>query len=111
MSTTNDQEIGTRIMLLRNDRGFTREYLSEKVGITSKFLYEIEVKGKGFSTHTLMGLSSALGVSTDYLLLGEANLQYDKKLADTIGMFKPQMLESLKKLLEVAYELAIEAEK
>lgn len=100
-----DKEIGTRIMLLRTKKNYSREYVSERAGITSKFLYEIEIKGKSFSTRTLLGLATALEVSADYILLGKGNIMYDQKMANTIGQFNPEALEIVKKLLEAAYEL------
>lgn len=104
--TERDKEIGTRIMLLRTKKNYSGEYVSERAGITSKFLYEIEIKGKSFSTRTLLGLATALEVSADYILLGKGNIKYDKKMANTIGLFDPKSLEIVKKLLETAYELA-----
>ncbi len=101
-----EKDAGTRIMLLRNDKGYSREYLSEKAGISSKFLYEIETRGKGFSAKTLLHLASALEVTTDYIMVGEGNPKYDEKLANMIEMFEPNVLETVKRLLEVAYELA-----
>lgn len=41
MMQIRNNEIGARIMALRTDMGLTRERMAEKVGITSKFLYEI----------------------------------------------------------------------
>ena len=40
--------IGYRIMELRLDRGYSRERLAERAGISSKFLFEIERNGRGF---------------------------------------------------------------
>lgn len=103
--TERDKEVGTRLMLLRTKKNFSRDYVSERAGITSKFLYEIEIKGKSFSTRTLLGLATALEVSADYILLGKGNIEYDQKMANTIRLFDPESLEIVKKLLEVAYEL------
>lgn len=61
---------GKRVMELRIKLGLTREKLAEQAGISSKFLYEIEVGTKGFSGKTLGGLANALDVSCDYILLG-----------------------------------------
>ncbi len=36
--TLNDKEMGTRIMELRKDKGYSKEKLAELVGISSKFL-------------------------------------------------------------------------
>lgn len=106
MDNAKEESVGTRISLLRMDRGYTREYLSEKAGISSKFLYEIEIRNKGFSAHTLSKLAKALEVTTDYILYGEGNARYDQKIAATIEQFKPDALETVKKLLDLAYELA-----
>lgn len=64
------KEIGARIRALREDDGLTRDRLAERVGISSKFLYEIEMGKKGFSAETLRRLSIALDTSSDYLLSG-----------------------------------------
>lgn len=111
-TTKRDKEVGARIMHLRTKKNYSREYVSERAGITSKFLYEVEIKGKSFSTRTLLGLATALDVSADYILLGKGNIKYDKKMANIIDLFDPQALEIVKKLLETAHELvAFEEEK
>ncbi len=97
---------GARIMLLRSEKGFSREYLSERAGISTKFLYNIEIRGSGFSARTLLRIAQELEVSTDYILMGKGNPQYDEKLFHTIERFEPDTLETVKRLLEIAYELA-----
>lgn len=106
MEKPEEQSIGTRIYLLRTDRGYSREYLSEKAGISSKFLYEIENRNRGFSAQTLGKLAKALEVTTDYILYGEENVLYDQRIAATIEQFRPDELEMVKRLLDIAYELA-----
>ena len=68
---TLDKRIGIRITNLRVKRGYTRDELAEKVGISCKFLYEIEGNKKGFSALTLYRLSNALGISMDYIITGK----------------------------------------
>lgn len=67
---TANMKIGTRIIALRVDRGYTRDQLAEEVGISCKFLYEIEGEKKGFSASTLYKLSKALKASMDYIMTG-----------------------------------------
>lgn len=67
---TLDKRIGTRITNLRVKQGYTRDEMAERVGISCKFLYEIEGNKKGFSALTLYRLSIALGVSMDYIITG-----------------------------------------
>lgn len=63
--------IGKRIRELRETQNYTREEFAEKIFISSKFLYEIEVGKKGFSANTLSKIAMALNVSSDYILFGE----------------------------------------
>ncbi len=106
----NENNIGDRIKNLRLDKGYSREKVAELAGISSKFLYEIEIKHVGFSAETLRGISYALGVSSDYILYGRSNIEYEKGIAETIGKFDPQMLLQVEKLLKIAYELSHEDE-
>ncbi|MBQ8281357.1 MAG: helix-turn-helix transcriptional regulator [Lachnospiraceae bacterium] len=66
----NTFEIGKRIQLVRELRGLTREALSEIIDVSPRFLYDLELGFKGMSTKTLIALGSALGITTDYILLG-----------------------------------------
>lgn len=100
-----DRNAGKRIYSLRQDRGYSREYLAKRAHVSSKFIYEIENKGKGFSAKTLTKLAETLGVSTDYIMLGRVNVQYDQKLVSTISKFTPEKMEIVKKMLALAVKL------
>lgn len=102
---TSSNDTGFRILNLRKDRGYTREQLAELAGISSKFLYEIEIKGKRFSSTTLEHLADALEVSCDYVLKGKKNTNLVDELAMTIEQFEPDRLKQIKELLKIAYEL------
>ena len=104
--TLNDKEMGTRIMALRKDKGYSREKLAELAGISSKFLYEIEIRKTGFSAKTLGGISQALDISSDYILFGKCNKEYDERIARVTGKFELRSLNMIEDLLNVAYELA-----
>ena len=66
-----DMQPGDRIRQLREAKHYTRDRLAQEVGITSKFLYEIEKGRRNFSAINLVGLAQALSVSCDYIMLGE----------------------------------------
>ncbi|MFR1255496.1 MAG: helix-turn-helix domain-containing protein [Eubacterium sp.] len=106
MMQIRNNEIGARIMALRTDMGLTRERMAEKVGITSKFLYEIEVRGTGFSVYTLLGIAQTLGVSTDYILTGKENGNYDDEMLETMRMFSSQIWKKIKKMLLIINDIA-----
>ena len=80
MTYTEDTGVSRRIMNLRLDRGYTRDQLAELADISPKFLYEIEIKEKGFSARTLKNLADALEVSADFILTGEGSKKYMKRL-------------------------------
>ncbi len=63
-------EVGKRIAELRFKRGYTRERLSELADISVQFLADIEKGKKSMTIATLRKLSSALLVTTDYIVNG-----------------------------------------
>ncbi len=63
-------EIGKRVVELRDEQQCTRKMLADSIGVSDKFLYELEKGRKGISAANLYYLSKALGVSADYLLTG-----------------------------------------
>ena len=75
----NRQEVGQRIQELRLKKEISREQLAVKMGITTKYLYEIEKAKKGFSADTLIKISKALSCSCDYILLGINEPEKDKE--------------------------------
>lgn len=101
-----DKSVGQRILLLRVNRGYSRETLAEFAGISAKFLYEIETNKKGFSAYTLQRIAGALEVSLDYIMTGQGAREHDEEIYDTICRFKPNTLQAVEQLLQAAYELA-----
>ena len=64
-------QAGIRIQKLRESYHLTRDEMSELVGISSKFIYEIELGRKGFSASVLYKIATAFGVDCDYILSGK----------------------------------------
>lgn len=106
MITKDEVSVGDRIRNLRLDRGYSREKVAEMAGISAKFLYEIEIKHAGFSAETLKGIAFALAVSSDYILYGRSSVEYEEKIAETIGKFDHHALLQVEQLLNIAYELS-----
>ncbi len=106
MKEIKNKDIGYRIMELRLDRGYSRERLAERAGISSKFLFEIERNEKGFSANTLINLAEALDVSADYIMTGHGSTKFDEGIAEALEKFEPSILEKVEDLLKLAYEIA-----
>ena len=68
--------IGARIRKQREQFGYTRETLAEKLDITPKFCADIELGCKGMSVQTLCNISAVLKLSTDYILFGSTQQEY-----------------------------------
>ena len=69
----NNIEIGERIRKTRTSMGMSREAFSEIINISNIFLGQIERGERSLSITTLASISSATGVSTDYILFGTPN--------------------------------------
>lgn len=95
----NNVEIGLRIQELRKERNMTREDLAEKAEISSKFVYEIESGKKGLSAESVLKISKALSVSSDYLLTGEGKGKRGK-----FDNLNPKQLKRLEKIIKLIYE-------
>ena len=63
-------EMGSRIRKQREFREMTREELAGHLGVSSKFVADIEYGQKGISIKKLYLLIQILDVSADYLLAG-----------------------------------------
>lgn len=101
------KEAGRRIYELRNMRGYTREHFAEMVGISPKFLYEIETGKKGFSAGNLYLMSNALEVRTDYILYGDEESECDKRLIGTLELFEQKQTETLDVILQNIHKLLL----
>lgn len=83
---TQAQQIGSRMKKQRELLGLTREQLAEKLDITPRFCYDLELGLKGMSVSTLSKLSEALNITSDYLLFGEDREELG--LAEGISLLK-----------------------
>lgn len=102
-----NNQVGERIRELREIQNFTREALAEKVDISAKFLYEIEVGKKGFSADTLCRISKALSVSCDYIMLGEDNAAHrgNEKIICVLEMLEPKQVSKMQDIVKILYEM------
>lgn len=101
-----NNQVGERIRELREIQNFTREALAEKVDISAKFLYEIEVGKKGFSADTLSRISRALSVSCDYIMFGEMNEHRgNEKIICVLEMLEPKQVSKMQDIVKILYEM------
>lgn len=95
-----DKEVGKRIRRLRESHKYTRDVLSEKADISPKFLYEIEVGQKGFSSAILLRLAQTLSVSCDYIMTGEEwNTTVVEQIDKVLDELEEDQMGQMKKIL------------
>lgn len=82
--------VGNRIRKKRKELGYTQEKLSELAEINNKYIYEIETGRKGLSAKILFKISQSLGVTMDFLVSGDQNLDDYRIILSLIGSLKKE---------------------
>lgn len=101
-----DYHVGQRIRELRELKQFTREVLAEKADISTKFLYEIEVRQKGFSAETLSRLAQVLSVSCDYIMYGqEREHRGADKIICVLEMLEPRQVSQMYNFIKILSDI------
>ena len=65
------KSMGTRIIVRRKELGLTQEQVAERADLTAQTISTAERGEKALRPENIVRLSSVLGVSPNYLLLGE----------------------------------------
>ena len=84
------KEIGERIARLRVEKSYSRDVFARQIGVSSRFLYDLEAGRKGFSVWVLYNISQALSVSCDYIVTGQEDSHYEK-----IGRIMTELCEEM----------------
>lgn len=79
-------EIGARIATRRKQLGLTQEQAAERAGLTQQFFASVETGAKNIRAESVIRVSRALNVSTDFLLTGAVSDWDRNRVAD---MLKP----------------------
>ena len=90
------QDIGCRIMRLRESYGYTREILAEKLGISWQHLANIEKGLRCRPLPLLLQLREQINVSSDYLIYGTANENDITVLMSIVGRIDEASYHSVK---------------
>lgn len=98
--------IGKRIRKQREKLGYSRESLSEKIEVSSRFLADIELGTKGMSFSTLIKLSKELNVSIDYIICGQEDESESETIKRAISKIDKVYLPELEKII-IAFEMAV----
>lgn len=98
-------EIGNRIAERRKQLGLTQEALAEKGDMTPQFVSYAEAGKRAMRPENLLKISSALEVSTDYLLTGEIVDKDLLVLADKLRSLSPPQLRIVESIIDECNKL------
>lgn len=93
-------EIGSRIKLAREKRGWTQETLAEKMNLSTQFISTIERGVAGASLGTIINLCEVLNVSSEWLLCGKQTVPDSEKIAAKISSLSSAQLTALDKVTD-----------
>lgn len=105
----NQIELGLRIKQRRKMKKLTQENLAELINVSPHYIYELEKGLKTMSLSTLVDISTALNISTDYLLFGTqpvstsstAEIIPSDKLNSILQNLSPQKRDDIANILSV----------
>jgi transcriptional regulator with XRE-family HTH domain len=100
--------LGSKVKELRAKNKITREALAERIGVSSRFLADVEGGKVGVSLSTLVSICLELGISSDYLLglTGRENMTEYDMIIERIKQTPPEYLEHLNTIV-TAYTEAV----
>ena len=94
-------DLGTRIRHCRQSVGMTQGDLAKIAGVSTSFIGHIERGSRVTSVDTLVHISNALNVSTDYLLAASLNANYEKDMP--LGLSERERVQ-LSKFIRLAQD-------
>ncbi len=94
------QEIGQRITERRKKLGLTQEALAEKGEMTTQFISYAEAGKRAMRPENLLKVSTALGVSADYLLTGDIVDKDLLLLSEKLKKLTPSQLRIIENLID-----------
>ena len=98
-------EMGQRISERRKKMGLTQEALAEKGDMTTQFVSYAESGKRAMRPENLLKISSALGVSADYLLTGDIIDKDILLLSDKMRSLTPSQLRIVENIIDECIRL------
>lgn len=100
MQNTDLTEIGKRIAKRRKQLDLTQEKLAEKMNVSVQMISNLERGNKAIKIENLVNLSEILGVSTDYILKGNAKNNNAENIAEEIADLSEKDGKMIKMLID-----------
>ena len=94
------QQIGQRISERRKKLGLTQEALAEMGDMTTQFVSYAESGKRAMRPENLLKISSALGVSADYILTGQIVDKDYLLLSEKMSKLTPSQLRIIESIID-----------
>lgn len=94
------QKMGMRIMLRRKELKLSQDDVAEITGLTTQTISTAERGVKALRPENIVKLCSALGVSPNYLLLGEATMVSPEVVPARIARLTPDQRQYLENIVD-----------
>ena len=107
MSNAELVEIGLRIANRRKNLNFTQEQLAEKMDVSVQMISNLERGNKAIKIENLVKISNILGVSTDYILLGNHINSDNSVLSDKLSKLSQEDYDMIWMLIEYCVNKSI----
>ena len=102
-------EVGENIRLYREKAGYSRERFSELMGVSPRFIADVETGFTGVSLTTLKKLCEVLGVSADRLLWKQEPVPLD--MDEQVSHLCPDYVSIIRELIQKQLEVIAIASK
>ena len=106
-------DVGRRIRQQRENAGYSREKFAEQIGITPRFLADVERGRVGLSLSNLRRVCEILGISSDILLWENQQQTRDTsmKITKLLSRVHPELAEKIADNIRGQVELVEAAQK
>ncbi len=86
MMEINYKNIGMRIGLRRRELKITQKEIAEKIGVTDKYISNIETGKRNINLEMLSRMCEILSATPDYFLLGNIKKDIDSNIIDCLKL-------------------------
>ena len=96
-----NKAVGKRIRELREECGYSVKKLRGFTGLSESFIYDIEAGRRGVSAENILLLSRVLGVTTDYLILGNQDCNKYTNINSLLDKLTVEEVENIESIIRV----------
>lgn len=103
--------IGRRVASRRRQLKLTQEQLAERANLSQQYIASLECGIRGLGAESIIKLSRALQVSSDYLLFGFANSEDCRRFDDMISPLSGKQQLVLEEVIQAFLKLCDHSER